>query len=180
MIHITRIQILQHAQGVILDKCTIIAANQDVVFNSMNNKYILSGADLQILANHETGLSMGKFHYKLHTYGMNWANSSTDKYKQWLTPPDTSTNLNNALKNHLSNTGSWLLNSSAYLEWKQRDNSFLWIHGICKCNIRFQYFSNHFCSWLRENYSLVSLLHLLLYHVTPSKFHFDSSHSKTD
>ena len=70
---------------------------------------------------------------------MNWANSTIDKYKQWLTPPDPSTNLINGLKNHLSNTGSWLLNSPAYLEWKERDNSFLWIHGICKCNIRFQY-----------------------------------------
>ncbi|KAF8343244.1 ankyrin repeat-containing domain protein, partial [Amanita rubescens] len=52
------------------------------------------------------------------------------KYKQWLTPPDPSTNFNNALKNHLDDTGSWLLNSPTYLEWKQRDNSFLWIHGI--------------------------------------------------
>ncbi|KAF8328492.1 ankyrin repeat-containing domain protein [Amanita rubescens] len=89
------IQILQHAQGVILDKCTIIAANQDVIFNT----------------NHETGMSI-------------------DKYKQWLMPPDPSTNFNNALKTHLDNTGSWLLNSPDYLAWKKRDNSFLWIHGI--------------------------------------------------
>ena len=81
----------------------------------------------QVSAKHET--SIGKFHHKLV---MDWANNVTDKYKQWLTPPDPSTNFINALKNHLDNTGSWLLNSPAYLEWKQRDNSFLWIHGICK------------------------------------------------
>ncbi|KAF8344857.1 ankyrin repeat-containing domain protein [Amanita rubescens] len=61
---------------------------------------------------------------------MNQANSAADKCKQWLTPPDPSTNFNNALKSHLDNTGSWLLNSPIFLDWKQRDNSFLWIHGI--------------------------------------------------
>ncbi|KAF8343241.1 ankyrin repeat-containing domain protein [Amanita rubescens] len=81
----------------------------------------------QVLANHETGISIGKSHHKLHAY---CTNSAIDRYKQWLAPPDPSTNLNNALKNHLSNTGSWLLNCPAYLEWKQRDNSFLWIYGI--------------------------------------------------
>ncbi|KAF8344853.1 hypothetical protein F5887DRAFT_885732 [Amanita rubescens] len=61
---------------------------------------------------------------------MNQANSNTEDYKQWLTPPDPSTNFNNALKSHLDNTGSWLLNGSIYLDWKKIDNSFLWIHGI--------------------------------------------------
>ena len=126
------------------------------------NKYFLTRQSLtQVSANHET--SIGKVHHKLHTHAINQANSCTDKYKQWLTPPDPSTNLNNALKNHLSNTGSWLLNSPTYLEWKQRDNSFLWIHGICKCSISFNTLNKHFCSWLRKNYSLVSLLHFVCY-----------------
>ncbi|KAF8340233.1 ankyrin repeat-containing domain protein [Amanita rubescens] len=88
------VRILEHAQGVLLDKCTINAASRDMIFIT-NNMTI-----------------------------------SIDSFKQWLSPPDPSTNLNNALKSHLFNTGSWLLNSPAYFKWKQRDNSFLWIHGI--------------------------------------------------
>lgn len=41
----------------------------------------------QVLANHETEVSIGKFHHKLYTYAMNWTNSAIDKYKQWLMPP---------------------------------------------------------------------------------------------
>ena len=46
--------------------------------------------------------------------------------------PDPSTNHNIATKKHLSNTGSWLLNHHKYLDWKEKPNSFMWIHGICK------------------------------------------------
>ncbi|KAF8315306.1 ankyrin repeat-containing domain protein, partial [Amanita rubescens] len=74
--------------------------------------------------------------------------------KQWLMPPDPSTNFNNALKTHLDNTGSWLLNSPDYLAWKKRDNSFLWIHGICKWTSSFRILNKHFCSWVRKNCSL--------------------------
>lgn len=61
-----------------------------------------------------------------------WLYSTTDRFKQWLTPPDPSTNFNDAVKSHFSNTGSWLLNSAEYEEWKKKDNSFIWILGICK------------------------------------------------
>ena len=82
------------------------------------NKYFLTRQSLtQVSANHET--SIGKVHHKLHTHAINRANSCTDKYKQWLTPPDTSTNLNNALKNHLFDTGSWLLNKASSKGHKQ-------------------------------------------------------------
>ena len=57
-----------------------------------------------------------------------------EKYRKWLIPSDPSTNQKNAIEKHHPDTGLWLLEHSKYKDWKQKSNSFMWIHGICeKC-----------------------------------------------
>jgi len=41
--------------------------------------------------------------------------------------------LNDAYKKRMAGTGSWLLRSQQYLDWKTYSNSFLWLHGIPGC-----------------------------------------------
>ncbi|KAJ5356110.1 hypothetical protein N7517_010719 [Penicillium concentricum] len=53
--------------------------------------------------------------------------------EKWLSPPDTSTNLNEALEKRLEGTGSWFLESEAFQEWEKRERPFLWVHGIPGC-----------------------------------------------
>jgi hypothetical protein len=55
-----------------------------------------------------------------------------EKHRQWLKPSDPSTNHNNAMRKCHVDTGKWLLEHSMYKEWKQKNNSFMWIHGICE------------------------------------------------
>ncbi|KAJ8132754.1 hypothetical protein O1611_g873 [Lasiodiplodia mahajangana] len=60
----------------------------------------------------------------------NHANSIYD----WLSPPDPSTNLNNALDNNRHpGSGEWLLNHVSYTSWKKEESSFLWLCGITGC-----------------------------------------------
>ncbi|KAF8344782.1 hypothetical protein F5887DRAFT_1202014 [Amanita rubescens] len=58
------------------------------------------------------------------------ASNDMGKYRQWLKPCDPSANHNNALRKCYVETGKWLLEHSMYKEWKQKNNSFMWIHGI--------------------------------------------------
>ncbi|KAH7118875.1 hypothetical protein B0J11DRAFT_582674 [Dendryphion nanum] len=51
----------------------------------------------------------------------------------WLSPPDSSTNYQKALKQRQANTGLWFLDSVQYSRWKTFDASFLWLHGIPGC-----------------------------------------------
>jgi hypothetical protein len=51
----------------------------------------------------------------------------------WLSPPDPSTNLNQAREQHHPGTGNWFLESEAYLAWRSEQNSFLWLNGIPGC-----------------------------------------------
>lgn len=55
------------------------------------------------------------------------------KITAWLSPPDPSTNLNEARKLHYSGTGQWLLESDRYQLWKMTPASFLWLYGIPGC-----------------------------------------------
>jgi hypothetical protein len=55
-----------------------------------------------------------------------------EKYRNWIMPSDPSTNHRNAFKKHQPGTGLWLLDHSLYKDWKKRENSFMWIHGICE------------------------------------------------
>ncbi|KAF8336030.1 ankyrin repeat-containing domain protein [Amanita rubescens] len=58
------------------------------------------------------------------------ASNDMGKYREWLKPCDPSANHNNALRKCYVETGKWLLEHSMYKEWKQKNNSFMWIHGI--------------------------------------------------
>jgi hypothetical protein len=56
-----------------------------------------------------------------------------DQMKNWLSPPDPSTNYNKALQQRQQGTGMWLLQSDEFTRWKTRQNSLLWLHGIPGC-----------------------------------------------
>lgn len=57
----------------------------------------------------------------------------SDKIKQWLSPPDPSTNLNQAKAMRFGTTGSWFLESQEFEEWKSGSRQCLWLHGIPGC-----------------------------------------------
>jgi hypothetical protein len=61
------------------------------------------------------------------------ANSHFEKIRNWLAPPDPSTNLIKARDQHHEGTGQWLLESEVYTKWKKERNSFLWLYGIPGC-----------------------------------------------
>ena len=48
--------------------------------------------------------------------------------RQWLSPPDPSTNHDFVWKAHHTGTASWFFKSHVLTEWK-KTGSFLWIHG---------------------------------------------------
>ncbi|KAH6655699.1 hypothetical protein BKA67DRAFT_534614 [Truncatella angustata] len=56
-----------------------------------------------------------------------------EKVRNWLAPPDPSTNFNKAREQYHEGTGHWLLNSEVYTKWKMEQNSFLWLYGIPGC-----------------------------------------------
>jgi hypothetical protein len=55
------------------------------------------------------------------------------KMYDWLRPPDTSTNFNNAKEKRHEGTGSWFLESGPFKEWKSGTRRYLWLHGIPGC-----------------------------------------------
>ncbi|KAL6229077.1 nucleoside phosphorylase domain-containing protein [Aspergillus navahoensis] len=57
----------------------------------------------------------------------------SDKIRKWLSPPDPSTNLNEAQKKRQEGTGSWFLNSEPFKQWKTGNRQHLWLHGIPGC-----------------------------------------------
>ncbi|KAJ5632891.1 hypothetical protein N7490_009230 [Penicillium lividum] len=56
-----------------------------------------------------------------------------DAIQKWLSPSDTSTNLNEALKKRQEGTGSWFLECEPFQEWKTGKRHSLWLHGIPGC-----------------------------------------------
>ncbi|KAE8371840.1 Pfs, NACHT and ankyrin domain protein [Aspergillus bertholletiae] len=56
-----------------------------------------------------------------------------NKIKEWLSPPDPSTNLNEAQKKRQEGTGIWFLESNPFQEWKTGTRQHLWLHGIPGC-----------------------------------------------
>ena len=48
--------------------------------------------------------------------------------REWLSPPDPSTNHNIACGAHLKRTATWFLQGSTFQKWKS-SSSLLWIHG---------------------------------------------------
>ncbi|KPA37280.1 hypothetical protein FLAG1_09906, partial [Fusarium langsethiae] len=55
------------------------------------------------------------------------------KIERWLSPPDYSTNANLARKHRHPGTGTWLLNSPAFQEWKLGSRQHLWLYGLAGC-----------------------------------------------
>ncbi|EXK77499.1 hypothetical protein FOQG_17796 [Fusarium oxysporum f. sp. raphani 54005] len=55
------------------------------------------------------------------------------KIKQWLSPSDYSTNANLARERRHPGTGTWLLNSPAFQEWKLGSRQHLWLYGLAGC-----------------------------------------------
>ncbi|KAJ9413682.1 hypothetical protein QL093DRAFT_2487593 [Fusarium oxysporum] len=53
--------------------------------------------------------------------------------ERWLSPPDYSTNANLARKRRHPGTGTWLLNSPAFQEWKLGSRRHLWFYGLAGC-----------------------------------------------
>jgi hypothetical protein len=55
------------------------------------------------------------------------------KIDRWLSPPDPSMNHNKALQQRHQDSGLWFLQSDAFVKWRTRRNSFLWLNGIPGC-----------------------------------------------
>ncbi|KAH7190150.1 hypothetical protein DER44DRAFT_852011 [Fusarium oxysporum] len=55
------------------------------------------------------------------------------KVERWLSPPDCSTNANLARKRRHPGTGTWLLNSPVFQEWKLGTRQHLWLYGLAGC-----------------------------------------------
>ncbi|RKK93408.1 hypothetical protein BFJ70_g17737, partial [Fusarium oxysporum] len=55
------------------------------------------------------------------------------RIERWLSPPDCSTNANLARERRHPGTGTWLLNSPAFQEWKLGSRQHLWLHGLAGC-----------------------------------------------
>jgi hypothetical protein len=56
-----------------------------------------------------------------------------ERLKQWLSPPDPSTNANEARKKRHQGTGAWFLTSKSFVEWKSGSRRNLWLHGMAGC-----------------------------------------------
>jgi hypothetical protein len=52
---------------------------------------------------------------------------------QWLSPPDPFSNHNAAVDNRRPDTGRWLLDSAELVEWRESEDSLLWLHGFAGC-----------------------------------------------
>jgi hypothetical protein len=85
-----------------------------------------------------------------------------EKLKDWLSPPDPSTNHNIARRAHHKGTASWFFEGSIFEKWKSSP-SFLWIHGkraLLFLSTASHPADSHFCSGLRKKCPVVR--HFLL------------------
>ncbi|EWY99469.1 hypothetical protein FOYG_03512 [Fusarium oxysporum NRRL 32931] len=55
------------------------------------------------------------------------------RIERWLSPPDYSTNANLARDRRHPGTGTWLLNSPVFQEWKLGSRQHLWLYGPAGC-----------------------------------------------
>jgi hypothetical protein len=53
-----------------------------------------------------------------------------EKVDKWLSPPDPYSNYTDGDETRQAGTGSWFINSHSFSDWKVKEHSFLWIHGI--------------------------------------------------
>ncbi|CAF3626493.1 hypothetical protein SNK05_007412 [Fusarium graminearum] len=75
--------------------------------------------------------SLGK-ETKYAVMSMAFDNRST-KIERWLSPSDFATNANLARQRRHPGTGTWLLESSAFQEWKLGSRQHLWLYGLAGC-----------------------------------------------
>lgn len=92
-----------------------------------------------------------------------------EKVERWLSPPDPSTNYNQALQQRHEGSGLWFLERDAFAEWKKRQNSFLWLYGIPGCG------KTILSSAIVKNLDSIVPLHPLLYFY----FDFSNTHKQT-
>ncbi|KEY73950.1 hypothetical protein S7711_09447 [Stachybotrys chartarum IBT 7711] len=57
----------------------------------------------------------------------------TDKIKDWLCPPNHSTNINHARKLRHEGTGDWLLADPFFQSWHSGSRRHLWLYGLAGC-----------------------------------------------
>ncbi|EKJ76090.1 hypothetical protein FPSE_03722 [Fusarium pseudograminearum CS3096] len=55
------------------------------------------------------------------------------KIERWLSPSDFTTNANLARQRRHPGTGTWLLESTAFQEWKLGSRQHLWLYGLAGC-----------------------------------------------
>lgn len=70
------------------------------------------------------------------------------KIKQWLAPPDPSTNFNDAKRKRHLGTGAWLLKGSALCEWESCSDGCLLLLGLSGCGktVLTSTIMDHLCS----------------------------------
>jgi SpoVK/Ycf46/Vps4 family AAA+-type ATPase len=90
-----------------------------------SNNYLEVSGDVAAIQSHTTAMSAV-------VNDLSLVNQS-DRIKRWLSPPDPSTNLNEAQKKRQNGTGSWFLKSKPYKQWKAGKHQHLWLHGIPGC-----------------------------------------------
>ncbi|KAH7196238.1 hypothetical protein BKA60DRAFT_625831 [Fusarium oxysporum] len=61
------------------------------------------------------------------------SNQHVAAIKDWLSPPDSSTNANHARQIRHEGTGEWFLNSAAFREWETGSRQHLWLYGLPGC-----------------------------------------------
>ncbi|KEY74882.1 hypothetical protein S7711_10251, partial [Stachybotrys chartarum IBT 7711] len=57
----------------------------------------------------------------------------TNKIKDWLCPPDPSTNINHAIKLRHEGTGAWLLETPLFQSWLSGSCRHIWLNGLAGC-----------------------------------------------
>ncbi|KAE8156909.1 Pfs, NACHT and ankyrin domain protein [Aspergillus tamarii] len=61
------------------------------------------------------------------------ADNQFSKIESWLSPPDPSTNFNEAQKRRQEGTGLWLFEIGPFKEWMSGTRQHLWLHGLSGC-----------------------------------------------
>lgn len=61
------------------------------------------------------------------------SNQHVAAIKDWLSPPDSSTNANHARQLRHERTGEWFLNGAAFSEWETGSRRHLWLYGLPGC-----------------------------------------------
>jgi hypothetical protein len=82
---------------------------------------------------------------------------SRKELREWLSPPNPSTNHNIACGARLKRTATWFLQGSTFQKWKS-SSSLLWIHGkrmFLNCYLYHTPDGPLSASWLREECTLV-------------------------